>query len=246
MPIIVGIDGTDDSWLFTDARAKSYDEAFANSFVRKIAQGKPNGLYLRGPVSDGRGLYVAISNAVSFIQAHKNSLPNEPVLLTGYSRGALGVVVVAKRLKALNLQVKALMMFDCVDRDSTFDAATIPDNVENVCHVIRDPAGKSRRTFGNDGLHYHPRSTKYDPIRKFMCTHGGMGGVPWVCPPGGNRNDYIDEGALEGFAMTGSMIASHFYHTNITYAQDEAVSRTVWTHVMPFLAAQGFSFPTST
>lgn len=199
MPIIVGIDGTDDSWFFTDARARSYDIAFANSFVRKIAQEQPNGLYLRGPVSDGRGLYVAISNAVSFIQAHKRSLPNEPILLTGYSRGALGVVVVAKRLKAVNIPVKALMMFDCVDRDITYDAAVIPDNVANVCHVIRDPAGKSRLTFGNDGLSYHPSSTNYIPIKKFMCTHGGMGGVPWVCPNGGNRNDYIDEGAAEGY-----------------------------------------------
>jgi Thioesterase domain len=240
MPILVGIDGTDDSWRLTDERNARYDRNFANSFVRRLCAGKNNGRYYRGPLADGGYLHIAINEGVTFIQSKKRSFPNEPVLLTGYSRGALGAVVIAQRLKDLNIQVKALMMFDCVDRHVAYDADVIPDNVEFVCHVIRNPAARSRATFGNDGMNYNPRTTNFPRATMFMCTHGGMGGVPWTVPAGGNPNDFIDEGTMEALASPVRNEPVWTYRTNVTYAQDAAESQRVWRHVQPFLNTHGF------
>ncbi len=240
MPILVGIDGTDDSWRLTDARNERYDKAFKNSFVRWLCAKKTNGIYYRGPLADGGYLWQSINGGVEFIQTKRRTLPDEPILLTGYSRGALGAVVIAKKLNDLNIKVKALMMFDCVDRHIAHDAAVIPDNVEFVCHVIRNPAARSRATFGNDGMQYNPRTTNYPQATMFMCTHGGMGGCPWPVPEGGDVNDFIDEGFAEDYFSPVRTGPVWNYHTNVTYAQDAAVSKQVWGHVQPFLNTHGF------
>jgi hypothetical protein len=240
MPIIVGIDGTGGGAIYNSAaRNAEYDRAFANSFVRKIAMGKPHSKYLRGPIGPGGGMPEAIYEGLAFVQTKKQQLPNEPILLTGYSRGALGVVVIASELQKQNIKVKALMMFDCVDRHAAFDAETIPANVENVCHVIRHPAARSRATFGNDGMKYIP-PTNYLPIKRYMCTHGGMGGCPWEVPPGGNENDFVDEGAGEAWFSPVRNGPVWEYHTNVTYAQDKNVSKTVWNDVYGYLTQYGF------
>lgn len=240
MGILVGIDGTDDSWILNEERNRRYDHDFENSFVRKLCHGKTNGRYYRGPLADGGYLWQSVDGGVDFIKTKKSVLPDEPVLLTGYSRGALGVVVIAQRLKDLNIKVRALMMFDCVDRHVAYDASVIPDNVEFVCHVIRNPAARSRATFGNDGMKYNPRTTNYPQATMYMCTHGGMGGCPWVIPKGGDANDLIDEGTAEALASPVRNEPFWTYKTNVTYAQDKAISRDVWTDVQPFLTTHGF------
>ena len=181
----------------------------------------------------------AIYEGLGFIQTKRQQLPNEPILLTGYSRGALGVVVIAARLQQQNIKVKALMMFDCVDRHAAFDAEVVPANVENVCHVIRHPAARSRMTFGNDAMRYIP-PTNYLPIKRYMCTHGGMGGCPWEVPPGGSESDFVDEGAGEAWFSPVRTGPVWEYHTNVTYAQDKAVSKEVWNDVYGFLTQYGF------
>ena len=240
MPILVGVDGTDDSWNLNDARNTRYDKAFAKSFVSLLCKNKGNGKYFRGPLADGGYLWQSINGGVSFIAEKKRQRKDDTVLLTGYSRGALAAVAIAKKLKQQNIKVKALMMFDCVDRDMVNDAEIIPDNVENVCHVIRNPAARSRATFGNDGMKYYPNSTKYEGPTMFMCTHGGMGGVPWEMPKGGNPNDFIDEGAAEAWFSPVRREPVWTYRTNVTYAQDEKISKDVWGHVQTFLRTQGY------
>jgi hypothetical protein len=240
MPIIVGIDGTGAGSTYdSPARNAEYDRDFANSFVRTICFGKPNGKYIRGPIGPGGGLPEAIQEGLSFIVAKRLQLPGEPILLTGYSRGALGVINIAKELKDRSINVRALMMFDCVDRHVAFDGDVIPNNVENVCHVTRNPAARSRMTFGNDGMSSIP-PTNYLPIRQFICTHGGMGGTPWQVPPGGSPTDWVDEGSAEAWLSPDRHEPVWTYHTNVTYAQDAAVSRQVWEHVQGFLSQHGF------
>src|SRR5690242_10103719 len=116
MPILVGIDGTGGGSAPTSARDATYDQEFANSFVNRICKGKLRAKYMRGPVTLGGGLLAAIEMGVAHVVAQRKVAPREPVLLTGYSRGATGVVVIAKRLKTLNIRVQALLLFDCVDR----------------------------------------------------------------------------------------------------------------------------------
>lgn len=239
MPILVGIDGTGDAVAPGTGRDAAYDLAFAQSFVRRICTGKANARYFRGPVALGGGLPEAISGGVAFVQERRRKLPLEPVLLTGYSRGAAGVVVIAKRLKTLGIAVRALMMFDCVDRHLAFDADTIPNNVQFVNHVIRNPAARSRMTFDNDGMKY-TAPTVYPPAKKYMCTHGGMGGMPWKAPPGTPTTTLIDEGTLEALLSPTRHEPVWTYKTNVSYAQDDAVSRQIWRDVQPFLAKHRF------
>jgi len=238
MAIVVGIDGTGSAFLPGSGRDKEYDVAFANSFVRQICnktQGKKQ--YFRGPVALGGGLVDAINQGCSFIKSKYQQSP-EPVLLTGYSRGAAGSVALAKKLKGVGIPVQAIMLFDCVDRHVVIDAEIIPDTVGNVLHVIRDPAASSRESFGNDGLSYHKGKTNYGigpgdngTAYKFMCTHGGMGGCPWKPEPGQSPNDFINEGFGAGW-YDGA--------TKITFAQDQTVSAQVWAFCVPFLQRHGF------
>jgi hypothetical protein len=232
MAILVGVDGTGGDFNPGAARDARYDTAFAHSFVRRICNaGGGNALYQRGPVALGGGLPEAINAGMGHILSRRRANPSEPILLTGYSRGGLGAVVIAKRLKDQNIPVQAMLLFDCVDRHLAFDGDTIPDNVGHVLHVIRHPDSSSRESFGNDGMKYFPKKTKYEPIARFMCTHGGMGGCPWEIPAGASSGDFINEGMGAG-GYDGA--------TTITYAQDARVSAEVWTHCLPFMRQYRF------
>lgn len=227
MPILVGIDGTGGDIMPGSGRDARYDVAFANSFVSKLCKSKPNAQYNRGPVALGGGLDVAVASGVSFIEMKRRAMGNnEPILLTGYSRGALGVMVIAQRLQRQNINIRAALLFDCVDRHGDYDAEVVPNNIENVFHVIRDPKTESRGSFGNDAMSYRP-PTKYQGPFMFMCTHGGMGGTPWEIPQGKTANDFIEEGFPDG-------------KTKVTYAQDARVSGELWTFVQGFIRTHKF------
>ena len=235
MPILVGIDGTGSDINPGRARDERYDQAFANSFVSRLCKNKPNAQYNRGPVGLGGGLDVAIASGMRFIEEKRRTLgANQPILLTGYSRGALGVLVIAQRLQRQNIRVKAALLFDCVDRHGDYDAEVVPNNTDHVLHVIRDPAANSRHSFGNDAMSYRP-PTKYEGPFTFMCTHGGMGGTPWARPAEARPTDLIDEGALEE-----DLNPFHNVTTNISYEQDARVSGEVWAFCQGFIRTHSF------
>ncbi len=227
MAILVGIDGTGGGFFPGKARDEQYDRDFANSFVKRLCSGGATyRKYFRGPVTLGGGLMAAIAEGSQFVVNTLGMAPGQPVLLTGYSRGAAGAVAVAKRLKSANINVRALMLFDCVDRHLFADASVIPNNVGYVMHVVRDPKSKSRESFSNDGLRYTP-PTVYPAAYKFLCTHGGMGGTPWQPKPGQAMTELINEGLPDG-------------KTTISFAEDARVSVEVWRYVQPFLRTHGF------
>ncbi len=228
MAIIVGIDGTGGGVFPGQSRNARYDQDFANSFVRRITgRGDPDRAYFRGPVTFGGGLMDAIAGGLQFILNRRAAGVTDPILLTGYSRGAAGVVALAKRLKDRNIDVEALLLFDCVDRHIGIDAEVIPNNVGYVMHVVRDPRAKSRESFGNDGLRYSA-PTVFPNAYSFVCTHGGMGGTPWQPAVGTPMTDLIDEGFPDG-------------KTTITYAEDARVSARIWSFVQPFMRDHGFN-----
>lgn len=240
MPIVAGIDGTgpnnDAEYADEFYRGKRNIEG---SFVYRICGGNADRYYRRGPNSVGWGMRAAVDDGVTFIVDKKRLYPNEPILLTGYSRGAAGAVVIAKQLKKKEINVDALLLFDCVDRQINMDASVIPNNVALVQHVIRNPAARSRMSFGNDGLRCSP-PTVFPAAYSFMCTHGGMGGVPWKAEEHDKQpNDYVDEGYGEG-ALNWGVVGGAFYHTRVTYAQDVQVSASVWQFVQPFIKTHGF------
>lgn len=227
MPILAGIDGTGGDFTPGAGRDQRYDQAFADSFVTRLCRNKLYAGYWRGPVALGGGLVPAINGAVEYIVNRKKYEPNQDVLLTGYSRGAAGAVVIAKKLQKKEINVRALLLFDCVDRHLFIDASEIPNNVGHVMHVVRDPAGGSRGSFSNDGLRYRP-PTDYPAAYKFLCTHGGMGGTPWVIPEGKSGSDLIEESFPDG-------------KTKITYDQDKRVSNDVWMFVQSFIKTHGYA-----
>lgn len=227
MPILAGIDGTGGDFTPGEERDKRYDEAFKDSFVTRLCRNKLYAGYWRGPVALGGGLVPAINGAVEYIVNRKKTEKDADILLTGYSRGAAGVVVVAKKLQKKGINVRALLLFDCVDRHLFIDASEIPNNVGYVMHVVRDPAGKSRGSFSNDGLRYRP-PTIYPAAYKFMCTHGGMGGTPWALPAGKKGSDLIVENFPDG-------------ETKITYDDDKKVSNDVWMFCQSFIKTHGFA-----
>lgn len=238
MAILVGIDGTGGGFSPTAARDRRYDADFVNSFVSRLCKGKANAQYNRGPVTLGGGLDVAISNGLNFITQKRRQGNNEPILLTGYSRGALGVLVIAQRLQRQNMNVAAALLFDCVDRHGDYEADTIPNNIAKVLHLRRGADSGSRESFGNAGTRY-VAPTSYSE-RYFRCTHGGMGGTPWQPEAGQSPNDLISEDASEAVY---SFVHGNGYNsgTNVTFAQDRQVSEQIWTFVQPFIQENGFN-----
>lgn len=227
MAIVVGIDGSGSAIFPGSGRDTAYDVEFAKSFVSRICKNKgPNRAYFRGPVRFGGGMIEAVAGGHQFIKNRRAAGVREPILLTGYSRGAAGVVAIAARLKRESINVATLMLFDCVDRQGDIDAEIIPNNVGHVMHVVRDPRSSSRESFSNDGLKFSP-PTVFPNAYKFMCTHGGMGGCPWKPERGQKPTDLIDEGFPDGM-------------TKITFAADAAVSEQVWNHCQQFLRTHGF------
>ena len=226
MSILVGIDGTSADLSPGRSRDKRYDFTFVNSFVRRICTGFPsNKRYLRGPVALGGGLMNAILEGQNFILSSLRASVHDPILLAGYSRGAAGVIEIAARLQRQRIDVKAMLLFDCVDRHVGIDATFIPTNVRHVLHVMRAPEAGSRKSFGNAGTN-HAASTEYNEA-EFHCTHAGMSGVPWPVPADKSRDAYVDEGFPDGITTT-------------TYAQDAWGSTRVWSYVGPFISKHGF------
>lgn len=251
MPIIFGIDGTDGWAINTAGRNRSYDANFANSFVRRIASGRGNNTrYERGPLVHGGNLDNSVMAGVQFIKQRRAAEPSQPILLTGYSRGAAGVIQVAKLLDRERNppNIAAIMLFDCVDRHISFNTDTIPNNVSSVLHVMRDPSAASREGFGNSGLRHFP-ATDYEPLKKFKCTHGGMGGCPWIPDQskGQKPTDMIDEGMgvprIVGVVPTPMGAQPQWAgdgKTRVTFQEDALVSAQVWEFCQPYLKRKGF------
>ncbi|MBX3281391.1 MAG: hypothetical protein KF756_02825 [Acidobacteria bacterium] len=235
MAILFGIDGTG------PVSNATYAADFKNSFVHQMCT---NNNYERGPIGPGGGLPEAIESGMRYITKLNAVNKSEPILLTGYSRGALGAVVIAKRLQDLKIPVYAMVLFDCVDRHLAFDAEFIPNTVANVLHIRRDPSARSRMSFGNDGTKYSA-PTKY--IEKFYFgTHGAMGGTYWKPTDGQGQADYIDEGTAEAVANTpvgnpftyGSRVSA--YKTNVTFRQDKLCSTQIARENSAWLTSHGF------
>ncbi|HET8935134.1 MAG TPA: SNF2-related protein [Polyangiales bacterium] len=91
----------------------------------------------------------------------------------------------------LSRRVRAMVLFDAVDRALGIDTAEIPSNVERVVHARRDPYAFSRNSFGNCGVRWHA-PTKYE-LKYFRGTHGAVGGVPWQTPKGSKSTEAIKE-----------------------------------------------------
>lgn len=259
MPIVVGIDGTNSSGTLTEQGIREYLQTYSNSFVSRLCGrntgGAPpaNKQYFIGPAISGLDLDNSISAGYRFILSRRNEVNKEPILLTGHSRGGLGVVRIAWMLKAADIPVKAMLLFDAVSmhpqHNTIMDPGgqVIPDKVAHVLHVRRSPDSGSRPSWGNTATVAEFPSSYQQAF--FKCTHSAVGGVPWIAPPGTSPNAFVQEtgsfayrapspGFIPRLGNTPDMEGG--WGTNVTYAEDRSVSDRVWLYVMPFAVTHGF------
>lgn len=206
-----GVDGTGEFWN------NNYERSFAQSHVNTLHNEWLDGPshYRRGPWWIGDWTRVEANRIYNAVKGDwKNGA--QAVFLAGYSRGGAAVIEVAKWLKADNIPVECLILFDPVDRSRTvgenwnWGDTPIVDTVKTVIYAQRASWTKSRESFGNCGkiLQDPAKTTKYHET--FWATHGGLGGTPWTEPEEG----FIDEGFPD-------------FDTHVTVADDKKGSEQV-------------------
>jgi hypothetical protein len=144
--------------------------------------------------------------------------------MTGHSRGGAIVIHASRLLQKHAIPVEALFLFDAVDRSFVLEAKRIPSNVRFCYHALRDPAARSRETFGNCGL-LREGGQPFDGIQHFHTTHGAVGGTGFG-PAGAGKSGFIREGGLDGT-------------TRVTPAQEQAGKLEVRNWMWGFLRLHG-------
>lgn len=233
MAIIFGIDGV----RVVSRQGRS--DTHRNSFVRRIVENSSavsqERRYLIGPSGTTGGLDEAIENGYRFVRSRFRAAQGDsPVLLTGFGRGAAGVILLAHRLERRNVPIKAMLLFDAVDKFSSSSVSSIPKTVKSVLHMRRHPDTKSMLSLVSVGKR-SSSSTIYEE-KLFRCTHAAMGGMPWVYDVGESPNDLIDENSDTPERGNVATIS----RTTVTFAQDERLSKEVWNHVQSFRSKHGF------
>jgi hypothetical protein len=269
---VCGIDGTVNHFggiaKSLEENQRDYDAKFAKSFVRQLCNGGQPSRYLRGPAASGSGLGWAMGEAKQVITNRFNqdaaayirskSQMDDPerrgYILTGYSRGAAGIIEVATRLisdpvcKKLGIQIYAMILFDTVNETNTSVQGVInrgviptfsnpesiitgnlqiPTNVANCVHFIRNDETTSRDATMEKyrGGPINNTKTSYTPYY-LKATHGGLGGLPYFPGKGEGENTPIKE-------------PGGGYATNVTMAEDIAASRLVAKTTTTFCATLG-------
>jgi len=189
MKIFYGIDGTSnsdpsrvaDKCLTSTAIAQS-----PNRHVKRVMNfGFDRQQYVEGTFDEltGQSSGGKVKSAVSWLKQAYQSSPSRTtpkIFLSGFSRGGASVICVAHELKKLDIPVHAMYIFDAVDRAFVLpdgQTTSIPRNVKQAFHAVRDPVGGSRKTFGNCGLFGTGGNLK---MKQFLTTHGGVGGWPYA------------------------------------------------------------------
>lgn len=254
MFIFAGVDGTGPK------DTAQYETDFLNSFVNQLSrmpQWQGYSFYTRGPTDAGfetgglaYGAYAATLANYARCKA-MNGGKTPAVFLSGYSRGGAAILKTANLLHADGLPIECIILFDAVDRTTTisYEDTFVPPNVRKCIHARRDLATLSRTNFGF--CHATPKSqATVHTERKFFCTHGGVGGVPWTDEKYTTSGGYIDEytdfpsGAVQaGTSMipvvggvVGGAVTALTLPTRVTLAQEQigsALTQTwVWSEVI--------------
>ncbi len=194
---IIGIDGTTLLGEWTPIACSSH--------VRTICDRWPVQQYRKMYVHGPETLGLKVPSRISEVLSGMYSMGVGDFVLIGYSRGCHIAIEVAKRIEIENtrrrevfelltgpgalgldardigpfrpIRVRALGLFDAVDRELFNNTQQIPRIVENTYHAIRSPEVGSRSQFGNTGV---VQNGNWYESEVFAATHAGMGGLPWM------------------------------------------------------------------
>jgi pimeloyl-ACP methyl ester carboxylesterase len=175
-----GVDGTG---VGNDAQ---YAKDFTDSYVNQLYRSSRFDVryYLRGPTWEGGTAKALSKEMLREMETRIHQKGGRQVgrlILAGYSRGGAIAIRIARELGKHGHKVHCLLLYDAVDMSLAIAAKQIPANVRYCFHAMRDPASRSRTSWGNCGTEREAKDDKvtYFRWRRFMCTHGGMGGTPW-------------------------------------------------------------------
>jgi hypothetical protein len=124
---------------------KEYRHSMAHGFCRRMER-EFGAQYFRGPntLDFGKSTLKLAAEVYERIFEKITSSPDrfrEPIFLAGHSRGGAAAIRVAGKLGDKGINVRALFLFDAVDRATDFTfTSQIPNNVEMTYHARRDPA----------------------------------------------------------------------------------------------------------
>lgn len=240
MMIFAGVDGTG------PRNNALYSAEFRYSFVQRMARSwgeKGPWQYQRGPSDLGLNTKDLADAAAGFVEKARNDYvarfprerhPKVGVFLAGYSRGGAAVIDACWSLQTLGINVDCLVLCDAVQRTVGYMSTTIPSNVRVCYHAVRDPHTFSRNWFGNCGRQVESSGTLYRE-RSFFCTHGGVGGVPWLTAgeSGAIEEDgsFMDASPFRRIMLPGQSEHGNSGRTSITPTVDHLVSEQTWTWI---------------
>ena len=151
--MLLAIDGTGPEWVF-DNENDDYKYALdnSNSHVSRMHResSEQNKRYFRGPTTVGENLIWIVDEAMEWLRSAVWASPKDTKLyLVGHSRGGLGVIEVARRLKALSDQKRATSQFITKSHNNLYTATKasvagtqldLPDvaNLQVVCVALFD------------------------------------------------------------------------------------------------------------
>lgn len=237
--ILAAVDGTGP---FSD---QVYEEKFQSSHVSKLCKSNSfqKSFHRRGPSADGVKTDNKARELLTEILDFKACQTGDvDIFLTGYSRGGAAVIHLAHLLKEKGIPVRAMYLFDAVDRTLERFNTTIPRNVEVCYHALRDPKANSRKWFDNCGTTTSVSTTRM-LMKTFFGTHGAIGGLPqtktdekgFVIEELPEQNPVIRQiaQAVPGVLALGSIaydvLQDHKVdHTAVTAPQNEMASNDVW------------------
>lgn len=134
--MIIIIDGTGDEFIPFPGHTEEYRKNMGKSFCSRLAdEVNKKGRYFRGPSATGVEVDTIAGKA---LEAARSAPAEQPLFLCGFSRGGLIAIDVARRLRSR--PVKALFLFDAVDRAVGMTGDKVTDNVKTVYHAHRNPS----------------------------------------------------------------------------------------------------------
>lgn len=151
-----------------------YNAALMGGFCRQL-EFEFGGRYERGPTTQGsetadiaeKHYRYIVDN---YVKGERGS--KEDLFLAGFSRGGASVIHLAQLMKKRDLRIngkpvfiKAMFLFDAVDRTTTVDTEEIPNNVITAYHAMRN----------RDYANYYAEDLERAREEEETCLYGGSG-----------------------------------------------------------------------